>query len=45
MILNLMRWFKPRFGMKALTPPSTLYDYYNPEAHATVEPARFQVDQ
>jgi len=37
--------FKPRFGMKALTVPSTLYDYYNPEAHATVEPVRFQVEE
>jgi len=26
--------FKPRFGMKALTTPSVLYDYYNPEARA-----------
>jgi hypothetical protein len=31
--------------MKALTSASTLYDYYNPEAHATVEPVRFEVQQ
>jgi hypothetical protein len=35
--------FKPRFGLKALTAPSVLYDYYNPEAHATVEPTLFTV--
>jgi hypothetical protein len=37
--------FKPRLGEKALTPPSTLYDYYNPEAHALVEPVEFRVGQ
>jgi hypothetical protein len=36
--------FKPRFGLKALTPPSTLYDYYNPEAQAIVEPTQFIVN-
>jgi hypothetical protein len=36
--------FKMRFGLKALTPPSTLYDYYNPEAHAVVEPTLFAVN-
>jgi len=35
--------FKPRFGLKALTAPSILYDYYNPEAHAVVEPTQFIV--
>ncbi len=35
--------FKPRFGMKALATPSVLYDYYNPEARAVVEPAQFVV--
>ncbi|HLJ29415.1 MAG TPA: alpha-2-macroglobulin family protein [Candidatus Angelobacter sp.] len=35
--------FKPRFAMKAAAAPSVLYDYYNPEAHATVAPARFVV--
>jgi hypothetical protein len=35
--------FKPRFGMKALTTPSVLYDYYNPEARAVVEPTQFVV--
>jgi hypothetical protein len=35
--------FKPRFGLKALTAASVLYDYYNPEAHAVVEPAQFTV--
>jgi hypothetical protein len=35
--------FKPRFGIKALSAPSILYDYYNPEAHTVVEPALFSV--
>jgi hypothetical protein len=35
--------FRPRFGLKAQTSPSTLSDYYNPEAHAVVEPAEFRV--
>jgi hypothetical protein len=36
--------FKPRFGMNALTPPSTMYDYYNPENRAVVEPTLFTVN-
>jgi hypothetical protein len=35
--------FKPRFGLRALSAPSTLYDYYNPEAHAVVQPVQFTV--
>jgi hypothetical protein len=35
--------FKFRYGLKALTAPSILYDYYNPEARAEVEPTRFLV--
>jgi hypothetical protein len=35
--------FRPRYGLDALTAPSTLYDYYNPEAHAAVAPTRFLV--
>jgi hypothetical protein len=35
--------FKPRFGLMALPAPSILYDYYNPEAHAVVEPSQFTV--
>ena len=35
--------FKPRFGLRALTAASVLYDYYNPEAHAVVEPVLFNV--
>jgi len=35
--------FKPRYGMRALTAPSVLYDYYNPEAHAVVTPMLFTV--
>ena len=36
---------KARFGAKALTPPSILYDYYNPEAQAKVLPALFTVQK
>ena len=35
--------FKPRFGLRALSAPSILYDYYNPEAHAVVQPAQFAI--
>ncbi|MFL6276964.1 MAG: MG2 domain-containing protein [Blastocatellia bacterium] len=35
--------FKPRYGLKAQTAPSMLYDYYNPEARATLAPSRFHV--
>ncbi len=35
--------FRPRFGLKAQTAASTVYDYYNPEARAIVAPARFVV--
>jgi len=33
--------FRLRYGMDAMTAPSQLYDYYNPEANATVVPVRF----
>jgi hypothetical protein len=33
--------FKPRYEINAQTPASIVYDYYNPEAHATVAPIRF----
>jgi hypothetical protein len=36
--------FKPRFALKALTTPSILYDYYNPEAQAVVAPVPFIVN-
>jgi A-macroglobulin TED domain/Alpha-2-macroglobulin family/MG2 domain/Carboxypeptidase regulatory-like domain/A-macroglobulin receptor binding domain/Macroglobulin domain MG3/Alpha-2-macroglobulin bait region domain len=35
--------FRPRYGIKAKTAPSVLYDYYNPEARAVVAPAQFVV--
>jgi uncharacterized protein YfaS (alpha-2-macroglobulin family) len=35
--------FKPRFGIKARTAPSVIYDYYNPEARAVVAPTKFVV--
>jgi hypothetical protein len=33
--------FRPRFGLKAKSAPSTLYDYYNPDARSVVAPTRF----
>jgi hypothetical protein len=35
--------FRPRYRLNALTAPSQLYDYYNPEAHAVVAPTRFVI--
>lgn len=35
--------FRPRFGLTAKAAPSIVYDYYNPEARAVVEPATFVV--
>ena len=35
--------FRPRFGINAMSAPSILYDYYNPEANAAVLPVRFNV--
>ena len=35
--------FRPRFAAMAKTAPSTIYDYYNPEARAVVAPATFVV--
>jgi A-macroglobulin receptor binding domain len=35
--------FKPRFNMRAKTAPSTMYDYYNPDASVTAPPVQFSV--
>jgi len=35
--------FKPRYGIKAQSAPSQIYDYYNPEARAVIAPTRFIV--
>ncbi|HXM36771.1 MAG TPA: hypothetical protein VN920_16360, partial [Pyrinomonadaceae bacterium] len=35
--------FRPRFGLKAQTASSLIYDYYNPEARAVVAPTKFIV--
>jgi hypothetical protein len=35
--------FRARYGMNALTAPSVLYDYYNPEAQVVVQPSRIVV--
>jgi len=33
--------FRPRYRMEAMATQSVIYDYYNPEARATVVPVRF----
>ncbi|HEY0386647.1 MAG TPA: hypothetical protein VGC64_11575, partial [Pyrinomonadaceae bacterium] len=35
--------FRPRYGLRAQTSASQLYDYYNPEARAVVAPMKFVV--
>lgn len=35
--------FRPRYRIDALSAPSLLYDYYNPESNAVVTPVRFTV--
>ena len=35
--------FRPRMGVRAQTAPSSVYDYYNPDARAVVAPSRFVV--
>ncbi|MGC2447731.1 MAG: hypothetical protein WA477_08800 [Candidatus Sulfotelmatobacter sp.] len=35
--------FRPRYGLKARTAPSVLYDYYNPEALVALPPSDFNV--
>jgi hypothetical protein len=35
--------FRPRYGINALTAPSQLCDYYNPEARTVVPPTRFVI--
>lgn len=35
--------FRPRYGINAQTPASIAYDYYNPEAQATLAPLKFVV--
>jgi hypothetical protein len=37
--------FRPRFGLKAKSAASLVYDYYNPEARAQVQPASFIVTE
>jgi hypothetical protein len=36
--------FRPRYPIKALTAPSSLVDYYNPDARVTLPPTRFIVE-
>lgn len=40
---NLAFSFKTRFGIRAASAPSLLYDYYNPEARTVVAPVRFSI--
>ena len=35
--------FRARYAIRALNAPSVLYDYYNPEANATVLPVKVTV--
>ncbi|HVG29645.1 MAG TPA: MG2 domain-containing protein [Pyrinomonadaceae bacterium] len=35
--------FRPRFGLRAKSAPSQVYDYYNPEARAELAPTSFVV--
>ena len=35
--------FRPRFGLKARSAPSVMYDYYNPDEQVTLAPADFRV--
>jgi uncharacterized protein YfaS (alpha-2-macroglobulin family) len=42
---NLTFAFKPRYGLKARTAPSTLYDYYNPDAQVTLPPVDFIIQR
>jgi len=35
--------FRPRYGLKARTAPSILYDYYNPDAQVALTPTDFNV--
>ena len=35
--------FRTRYRLDAMTPASDVYDYYNPEANATVFPVRFSI--
>ncbi len=35
--------FRMRYRIEAMTAPSVVYDYYNPEANATLAPVRFTV--
>jgi hypothetical protein len=37
--------FKPRYGVKAQTAPSALYDYYNPEARVALAPSRVVIKE
>jgi hypothetical protein len=40
---NLTFAFRPRYGLKARTAPSVLYDYYNPDAQMALTPTDFTV--
>ncbi|MGB7921899.1 MAG: MG2 domain-containing protein [Pyrinomonadaceae bacterium] len=42
-MVNFEFKFRPRYGLAALSAPSLLYDYYNPEARTTVPPTKFTV--
>jgi hypothetical protein len=35
--------FRVRYGMESWSAPSSLYDYYHPEAAAVVKPVKFSI--
>jgi hypothetical protein len=37
--------FRARYGLRAQTAPSVLYDYYNPEARTVVAPTKFNINE
>jgi hypothetical protein len=41
---NIRFAFRPRYPIRARTAPSTVYDYYNPDARAVLPPVLFSVE-
>ena len=41
--LHMSYVFRPRYGIRARSAPSILYDYYNPEAQVIVPPIDFVI--
>ncbi len=43
--IDLRFSFRLRYAIDALTTASSVYDYYNPDAHAQVLPVRFRIPE